>query len=143
LRKRRHEGGARERHPPAPSWRDTIPIHPAAELLPLMGKDELAEFAADIETNELQEPIKLVDEGDAGASLLDGRNRLDALELVLGRPVRVASYTRRGHVAWRIEADDEDGVSVPVSDFVDYAESAFLKQGVLRAVSAGVRLDQA
>ena len=35
------------------SWRDVLPIHPAAELLPLMSSDELRELADDIK-NRLQ-----------------------------------------------------------------------------------------
>jgi hypothetical protein len=49
-----------------PTWRDVLPIHPAAGAYPSLGEDELAELAADI--------------GAHGLSLLDGRYRLDALE---------------------------------------------------------------
>ena len=68
-----------------------LPIHPAAETLPMMGEAELKDLAADIERNGLQEPIILFrDNRDAanGAKgpfpvyLLDGRNRLAALRLL-------------------------------------------------------------
>jgi hypothetical protein len=75
-------------------WRDRLPVHPAAELFPLMSKNELRELADDIDKNGLRVPVTLC--GDtrlpdgSGVKvggvvyLLDGRNRLDALEL-LGR----------------------------------------------------------
>jgi len=66
------------------SWRDHLPIHPAAELFPLMSKDELRELADDIGKHGLHEPITLDAEDLDRPSVLDGRNRLDALEL-LGR----------------------------------------------------------
>src|SRR5262245_56294019 len=64
------------------TWRDILPIHPAAELFPLMSPDELRELGEDIVKNGLTSPIVLW-QGDrkSPVCLLDGRNRLDALEL--------------------------------------------------------------
>jgi hypothetical protein len=64
------------------TWRDILPIHPAAELFPLMSPDELRELGEDIVKNGLTSPIVLW-QGDLKSSvcLLDGRNRLDAIEL--------------------------------------------------------------
>jgi hypothetical protein len=78
-------------------WRDVLPVHPAAELFPLMSEPELREHAADIKASKLQMPIAVwsSDPSSCGPlqrnfteqtvpknlSLLDGRNRLDALEL--------------------------------------------------------------
>jgi len=59
------------------TWRDHLKIHPAAELFPLMSEDELRELGQDIKKNGLHSPIVLMD-----GTLLDGRNRLDAMELV-------------------------------------------------------------
>src|SRR5262249_55719558 len=59
------------------SWRDVLPVHPAAELFPLMSPDELRELGEDIKKRGLQIPILI-----RGDELLDGRNRLDAMELV-------------------------------------------------------------
>src|SRR5262249_25639351 len=58
-------------------WRDTLPVHPAAELFPLMSEPELRELGEDIQANGLQAPIVLYKR-----KLLDDRNRLDAMELV-------------------------------------------------------------
>ena len=70
---------------PASSWRDVLPIHPTAELFPRLSPDELKTLGEDIKANGLQVPIvvrveKLGDEWIY--QLLDGRNRLDAIELV-------------------------------------------------------------
>src|SRR5262245_36916166 len=66
----------------AKGWRDVLPIHPAADLFPLMGKSEFREFAADIDANSLQERVDVWPDPQTGkVMLLDGRNRLDALEL--------------------------------------------------------------
>jgi hypothetical protein len=65
------------------SWRDVLPIHPAAELFPLMSSDELRELGEDIRANKLQFPIATWFDPEAKVELLtDGRNRLDAMELV-------------------------------------------------------------
>ena len=57
-------------------WRAVLPIHPAAELFPLMTPAELRELGEDIKTNGLRLPIAITSDGQ----LLDGRNRLDAME---------------------------------------------------------------
>lgn len=46
-------------------------IHPAAELFPLMGDDDIAALAADIKANGLRQPIVL----DGDGKLVDGRKR--------------------------------------------------------------------
>jgi hypothetical protein len=62
------------------SWRDYLEIHPACLQYPELGKDELAELAADIKAHGLEHDIVLFMR-DGRQSLLDGRSRLDALEL--------------------------------------------------------------
>jgi hypothetical protein len=52
------------------------PVHPAAELFPMMSEEELLKLAEDIERNGQLEPIWLHDN-----SILDGRNRLAACKL--------------------------------------------------------------
>jgi hypothetical protein len=64
-------------------WRKHLPVHPAAELFPLMAEAELKELAEDIKANGIQTSIVLFNENSKD-KLLDGRNRLDALVL-LGR----------------------------------------------------------
>jgi hypothetical protein len=89
----------RSAEPPPPQaprrpWREVLKIHPAADLFPLMSKDELDELAADIKRGGLTSTIALCDDHETGETeiLLDGRNRLDALEL-LG----VELFDKKGH----------------------------------------------
>jgi hypothetical protein len=63
------------------SWRDVLPIHPAANLFPLMSSIELREMGEDIKENGLTSSIVLWSESvNSPIYLLDGRNRLDAIE---------------------------------------------------------------
>jgi ParB-like chromosome segregation protein Spo0J len=64
------------------SWRDVLPTHPAADLFPLMSEPERRELAADIRTHGLRAPAVLQRNQDGVPVLLDGRNRLDALDLL-------------------------------------------------------------
>jgi hypothetical protein len=64
----------------APSWRDTLEIHPAAELFPPMSPDELKALGEDIKQHGMMTPITVLME-KGKTPILDGRNRLDALEL--------------------------------------------------------------
>jgi hypothetical protein len=66
------------------SWRDVIKVHPAADLFPMMSEAELRELGEDIKKNGLKTDIifwsPTID--SESAYLLDGRNRLDAMEAV-------------------------------------------------------------
>ena len=63
-------------------WRDVLPVHPAAEIFPLMGEAELRELADDIAKHGSETRIDLYHDMKADKfSLVDGRNRLDALEM--------------------------------------------------------------
>lgn len=67
------------------SWRDVYKVHPAADLFPMLPEDELRKLGEDIKANGLKEPIafwSLHTGMDAETMVLDGRNRLDAMELV-------------------------------------------------------------
>jgi hypothetical protein len=73
----------------SPSWRDVLKVHPAAELFPRMSGDELKALGEDIKKNGLKSPIVLWSPGYSGDGVkdrpryvLDGINRLDAMELV-------------------------------------------------------------
>ena len=74
----------------AKSWRDVYQVHPAANLFPLLPPDELQKLGEDIKKNGLKEAILLWAPGDNDEHgdflVLDGRNRLDAMELV-GLPI--------------------------------------------------------
>jgi DNA-binding transcriptional regulator YhcF (GntR family) len=72
-------------------WRDVLPIHPAADLFPLMSPDELKALGEDIRKNGLKERVKVLSTWSKPLNgfdpaleltnvLIDGRNRLDAME---------------------------------------------------------------
>jgi ParB-like nuclease domain len=69
--------------PAAASWRDLYPVHPCADVFPMMSDAELDALAQDIEAHGLQKPIvrwRAEDDSDAErCGILDGRNRLAAL----------------------------------------------------------------
>jgi hypothetical protein len=80
MRQGRKEGAAPM---PTKSWRNTLLIHPAAKLFPRMSADELKALGDDILRNGLQVPIALWAElADGGKYVIDGVNRLDAMEMV-------------------------------------------------------------
>ena len=59
------------------SWRERITVHPAADLFPGMSDDELRQLGEDIRAHDLQVPVVFLADG---RTLIDGRNRLDAME---------------------------------------------------------------
>jgi len=74
------------------SWRDGLQIHPAAELFPRMAPDELKVLGEDIVKSGLTSHIALWrPDPKSPVQLLDGRNRLDAIELVTGKPVEIGT----------------------------------------------------
>jgi hypothetical protein len=95
------------------TWRKVIKVHPAAELSPLMDEAELRELGEDIKKNGLTTPIVIFSEqlvpGDPSAghkySLLDGRNRLDAMELV-GIEFRLIHRRGKFFQGYELESDE-------------------------------------
>ncbi len=98
-------------------WRDVIAIHPAAELFPLMPEAQLRELGEDIRRHGLQSPIVITttygeSENPSKDALLDGRNRLDAMELV-GIPFELVygKLPGRREKAWQLtQPEDKDWV---------------------------------
>ena len=78
------------------SWRDQLPIHPAAELLPLMSEPELRELGENIKAQGLKLPVAV-----CKGQLIDGRNRLDAMELV---DIKFALVLKKGHCCFEIKS---------------------------------------
>ena len=65
------------------SWRGQIKVHPACDLFPLMTADELKALGEDIKQNGLHTNIAVWQAAKGHPwFLVDGRNRLDAAELV-------------------------------------------------------------
>jgi len=61
------------------------PVHPVADLFPMMTNEELDDLAADIKTNGLVHPIVV----DKDGFLIDGRNRARACEIAGIEPTTV------------------------------------------------------
>jgi hypothetical protein len=62
----------------------SLPVHPAADLFPMMSTEELQELGATIVADGQEYPIMLSHDGK---QLIDGRNRLAACKLVNVEPV--------------------------------------------------------
>ena len=83
-------------------WHDKV--HPAADAFPMMLEDELAKLTEDIKANGMRFPITF----DKDGGLLDGRNRLEALEragldLPSGQTqIYLGRRGRRGQRAWHL-----------------------------------------
>lgn len=88
-------------------WRDVLKIHPAAEMFPLMSKDELLELGENIRKRGLATRVTMFEDKDGELSLLDGRNRLDAMELA-GMTIEVRgdrNIAIRGDGPWISECE--------------------------------------
>lgn len=77
------------------------PVHPAAELFPLLGAEELAELAADVKAQGLHEAVWLYRDPDRGVMLLDGRNRWRACEAA-GAECRTRYYGGADPIAFSL-----------------------------------------
>jgi ParB-like chromosome segregation protein Spo0J len=64
------------------SWRDKLPIHREADKFPPIEAPELLELGEDIKKHGLKSPAAIFQNPDGTWVLLDGRNRLDAMEAV-------------------------------------------------------------
>lgn len=113
------------------SWRDVLPIHPAAELFPIMGADELRALGEDIKKNGLRSPIITQD-----GVILDGRNRLDAMELVGMTVIENGAHRLSDDVPWEILADETDDYAEPVDPY-GYVVSANIHRRHLTTAQKG------
>ena len=59
------------------SWRKRFKVHPSADVFPMMSDEELAKLGKDIKKRGLFHLIILDNDG---VTLIDGRNRLEAME---------------------------------------------------------------
>ena len=67
--------------PTRPRWRDVYKIHPVADFFHLMSSSELKELADSISRLGLQSKVFAWLDESGQWWLLDGRNRLDAMEM--------------------------------------------------------------
>ncbi len=139
------------------SWRDSyLKVHPSADAFPMMDDDELAKLGEDIKKNGLREPIKLMRVSGArpypgilGATeqeemLLDGRNRLEAMERV-GINVLESCAVKFEYVNGHRGPFDFDAVSyiISVNAHRRHLTKAKLADYIVDAVKAGEKLVQA
>ncbi len=64
------------------SWRDFWKVHPACDVFPPMNADELRKLADDIQAHGIRVTIQTRTAEDGQLYVIDGRNRLDACELL-------------------------------------------------------------
>jgi hypothetical protein len=88
------------------SWRDRITVHPAADLFPMLPEDKLVELGQDIKKNGLQELVAIWSDPARGPVVVDGRNRLDAMERV-GMEVVTATGEFKDDIFGRITGSDD------------------------------------
>jgi N6-adenosine-specific RNA methylase IME4 len=83
----------------------SIPVHPAANIFPMMDEKRLAELALDIQENGQQVPIRLLD-----GLLIDGRNRLAACRIAKVQPIfdYLPDGTNPWQVAWTFNGQRRD-----------------------------------
>ena len=84
-----------ERSAPEAPAEAAIPIHPAADIFPMMPEAALDELADDIKANGLQHPIVRHD-----GQVIDGRNRLKACQKAGVKPTFVEWSGTGSVVAW-------------------------------------------
>jgi hypothetical protein len=86
------------RTPKSKSWRDILPVHPAAALFRRANPDELRELGEDIKARGLTSPIVLWRESpEAPLQLVDGVSRLDGIELCIGRIISIRPLLLAGN----------------------------------------------
>ncbi|MBR0945914.1 ParB N-terminal domain-containing protein [Bradyrhizobium liaoningense] len=104
------------------SWRDVIKVHPAADLFPMMSPDELKALGEDIRQNGMRVDIAVTRTRDGHWSLVDGRNRLDAAEVV-GLSITIAGYPPESEFLF-VKVGDEARRAAFTDDPYRYALSA-------------------
>jgi hypothetical protein len=94
-----------EPDPPGQSWRDRFPVHPCADVFPMLPDADLNALAADIKTNGQRQAVVLT-RVNGRLHVLDGRNRLEAMERAgLARQVQTATLTVADPAAYVISAN--------------------------------------
>jgi len=73
------------------NWRSYVKVHPAADLFPMMGQENLQALSDDIRANGLRVPVVYFAARNGERLLLDGRNRLAAMALAGKKPDAVSS----------------------------------------------------
>jgi hypothetical protein len=84
------------------SWRNGLKVHPAADHFPMLPEHDLVTLGNDIKCNGLSSPIAIRIDKEGKPVLLDGRNRLSAMEIV-GLRIRLEEGKGAG---WKLVAEE-------------------------------------
>jgi N6-adenosine-specific RNA methylase IME4 len=82
-----------------------LPVHPAANIFPMMDEKRLSELALDIQENGQQVPIRLL-----AGEIIDGRNRLAACKIAKVQPIieHLPDGANPWQVAWTLNGQRRD-----------------------------------
>jgi len=80
------------------NWRSYVKVHPAADLFPMMGQENLQALSDDIRANGLRVPVVYFAARNGERLLLDGRNRLAAMALAGKKPDTDGKDVQEGEV---------------------------------------------
>jgi hypothetical protein len=97
------------------TWRNVLPVCEAAVFFPQLPPDQLQALADDIYKNGLKTPISLwAERPGRGAKfyLLDGRNRLDAMEMAGLLTVKNGALTGWNGLVWKEYYGEEEETSL-------------------------------
>jgi len=99
------------------TWQETVEVHPAAELLPMMEEVELVELAADIKKNGLRHRLLMGGWGERGKRyLIDGRNRLAAIDAAYADdPERLGKELRAAIGDAQVIGEGDDSYEIVIS----------------------------
>jgi hypothetical protein len=120
----------------------TRPVHPIADLFPMMTDEELANLAADIKANGLIHPIVV----DKDGLVIDGRNRARACEIAGIEPATVLfegddfrSYIVASNIA-RIKLRAQRTECAPLPTLHGYTAGHLVADGRQRIIVSAVFL---
>jgi hypothetical protein len=86
-------------------WRQRYKVHPAADVFPMMSDDELDKLGENIKQNGLLAQVIFYEDEDRNEFLLDGRNRMEAMERA------GIEFNQHAHATW----DDLDPVAYVIA----------------------------
>jgi hypothetical protein len=116
-------------------WRDQYRVHPAADVFPMMSDEELDALGEDIKANGLKVPIAFHIGTGNKRVLIDGRNRLEAME----------RFGLGPHVWEKTEGSYDDPVAHIIGLNIRRRHLTKAQQAelIVAAIKAGEKLDQA
>ncbi len=96
-------------------WRSVWQVHSAVDLFPALAPDQLTDLAEDIRKNGLLHPVIYCKKPDGTHILIDGRSRLDALELLGLLKITNGQMTIDGMADGTWKREDPDAAADPIA----------------------------